>query len=330
MTSRMDDPVGGYFAWEACDGSGMDTLRAAAGFQSARSAMAALLQAAGARTAWVPYFICSAVTDALAFAGVQVRHYPLSGTLGVPDDLPLAPDDWLVCVDYFGLNAGACDAAIERYGAQRVLVDASQALFHAPRQGASTVYSPRKFVGVPDGGLLVTPLQLPLPAPADEVASTDRSRHLASRAAGDLAGGYEQFQHAESSLADCSPAAMSQRTRRMLDTIDFAGVRDRRIANYGWLADELRGHGFAVPDLPGGAVPLCCPVYRVDAPALRPALASRKIFAPSYWNDADVPPHDQLGSALKATTLYLPCDQRYGEVDMRRVAQSLLEIGDAP
>jgi hypothetical protein len=329
VTGPTDDAIGGYFALERGKGNGMENLRAAASYQSARSAIAALLQATGATTAWVPHFICGAVMDALDFAGVQIRRYPLDAARGVPGDLPLAERDWLVCVDYFGLTADACDAAIARHGGHRVLVDASQALFHRPRPATSTVYSPRKFVGIPDGGLLVTPHPLPPPSIADESASAGRSQHLAARAGGDVAAGHALFQEAEASLADCAPRAMSATTARMLATIDFGEVRRRRIANFIHLAGALRRHGFTIVDLPGDAVPLCCPVTGVDASPLRRALASRRIFAPAYWPDAVVPGDDQVGLSLRDATLYLPCDQRYGDADMQRVARSLLEIREA-
>lgn len=325
----VDDAVGGYFALESGEGDGLGNMcGAVVGYQSARSAIAALLQATGATTVWVPHFVCGAVMDALDFAGVKTRRYSLNATHGVPDDLPLAEQDWLVCVDYFGLTAKACDAAIERHGGHRVLVDASQALFHRPRHAASTVYSPRKFVGIPDGGFLTTSHPLPSPASADESASARRSQHLVARAGGDVDMGYALFQQAEASLADCAPRAMSVLTTRMLATIDFSEVRRRRIANFIRLADELRLRGFTIPDLPEGAVPLCCPVSGVDAPTLRRALASRKVFTPAYWPDAIVPNDDPAGLALRDNTLYLPCDQRYGDADMQRVARSLFEIGE--
>jgi hypothetical protein len=330
VTTPAENAVGGYFALERGSGGGLGLLRDATGFQSARSAMAALLQAVDARIVWAPHFICEAVTDMLQFAGVETRRYTLSESHGVPAHLPLESSDWLICVDYFGITGSACDAAIARHGSERILIDASQALFHAPRPGVSTAYSPRKFVGIPDGGLLVTPHDLPRPAVADESASTSRSQHLLSRASGHVAAGYAQFQQAEASLADCTPRAMSTHTTRMLVMIDFDHVRDRRIANYLRLAGELRRHGYAVPELPEDAVPLCCPVSGVDAPSLRRALASRKIFTPAYWPDAVVPDDDPVGLALRDGTIYLPCDQRYGDADMQRVARLLIEIGETP
>ncbi|MBB6600000.1 hypothetical protein [Luteimonas sp. MC1825] len=327
MSTHGHQAIGGYFASERGAGSGLEALRGAARYQSARSAIVALFRAVGATVAWVPHHVCGAVIDALDAVAVEVRRYHLTDTRGVPDDLPLGPLDWLVCIDYFGMSGNSCTAAVARHGGHRILIDASQALFHPPGSDVSTVYSPRKFVGVPDGGLLVTPHRLPLADPADEAGSIERGRYLSTRAAGDVAAGYQQFQQAEATLADCTPRGMSASTAGMLSIIDFDRVRRQRRANFTSLAAMLHSRGFVVPELPRDAVPLCCPVFGVEAPDLRRALASRAIFAPAYWPDAVPPSHDTVGLALRDRTLYLPCDHRYGEAHMEHVVDALLEIG---
>lgn len=326
MTAARDDAVGGYFGLEEVRGAGLPHLQGASLYGSARSAMAAWLQAADIRAAWVPWFTCSAVDDALAFAGVRIERYVLDADRGPPDDLAMSDDACLVCIDYFGLSKAACDAAIERHGAARVLVDASQALFHSPAPGATTVYSPRKFAGMPDGGAIMTSHVLPAPIMADEADSAARTRHLELRAAGQLEAGYEAFKAAEDSLRDCRPVGMSRMTRALLDGIDADAVAARRVANYQVLQGRLASMGLLVPGLPDDAVPLCCPVTGVDARGLRSALASRKIFSPAYWPDANVPPTDPVGRELLDRTLYLPCDQRYGDAHMERIATALSEL----
>lgn len=329
MRHPGDTAIGGYFATEAGQAGGAPPYPDHfAGFQSARAALAALMVASKVRRAWVPHFICGAVPDALQWAGVTLLGYRLDAALGVPATTAVADGDWIVCVDYFGLHAEACDEAIGRYGAHRVVVDASQALFHRARPGVSTIYSPRKFVGVPDGGLLVSPHPVADRLPADEPGSQWRSRHLATRASGDVATGYRQFQEAEASLEDCRPASLSASTLQALGNIDWQGVRNRRIANYAALAESLPEAWLLQPSLPEGAVPLCCPVRAPDAPRLRAVLASQGIFTASYWPGVHLPPDDTAGHGLRDQTIYLPCDQRYGQQDMRDVARTLsLHLG---
>ena len=160
--------IGGYFSWEQGAGTGLVWLRTAAGYQSARCAIVAALRAAQPVRVWAPHYICGAVNDALAASDVAVQRYPLSSEWGPPARLALETGDWLLCVDYFGICRPQIEMVLNKFGSERVLVDASQSLFHKTRAGETAVYSPRKFLGIPDGGLLTTELELPAPPEADE------------------------------------------------------------------------------------------------------------------------------------------------------------------
>lgn len=325
MPESGQAPIGGYFSLETGTGPGLPLLESAVGYQSARSALAAVLRAAKPKAVWVPHYICSAVTDAVAAAGVRLRRYELAENLGVPEGLDPGASDWLLCVDYFGTCGAAVADSIRKFGPERILVDASQALFHEGQRAGVVVYSPRKFVGVPDGGLLVSSLKLPPPRKADEADSLARSRHLRTRLSGLVEAGYAEFLVAEESLRSCEPVAMSELTRRMLGSIDFARIAGLRASNYRRMAGEFARHGLAVRPLPRGAVPLCCPVHDVDAARLRQDLAARRIFTPTYWPDATLPDTDRVAVSLRDRTLFLPCDQRYGETEVMRVVRAVLE-----
>lgn len=319
------DPIGGYFQFEPEGGQGLPWLQEASAFQSARAGLAAALMAAQPQAIWAPHYICGVVDSMLLWLGVPIHRYRLAGDLGIPREVQPGPDDWVLCVDYFGLSAPRVAEASLRFGAHRVLVDASQSLYYQPPVGGSVVFSPRKFVGVPDGGLVRTPLPLGLPAGPDEAASRARCQHLATRSAGQVETGYTQFQQAEASLAGCVPQALSNHTRAMLGRIDFAQVAIRRRENYRTLAQGLAGGGFKLIDMAEGMVPLCFPISEVDAPLLRRKLLQRRIFTPTYWADANVPETDHIALKLRDNTLYLPCDQRYDANDMQTIIQALTD-----
>lgn len=326
MAEAGQDPIGGYFALEPATGDGLRWAETAVDYQSARCAIAAILQAAKPKAVWVPHYICGAVNDAVAASGVRARHYALAEDFGVPESVEPDPSDWLLCVDYFGTCGPAVDRASRKFGAERILVDASQALFHGRRPGSAVVYSPRKFVGVPDGGLLLSSLDIPPPRKAQEADSLARSRHLRTRLSGGVEAGYAEFLQAEESLRSCEPVAMSGLTQGLLGSIDFARVADRRVSNYRRMAGELARHGLAVRPLHEGAVPLCCPLHDVEAVKLRQDLAARRIFTPTYWPDAALPENDRVAVLLRDRTLFLPCDQRYGEAEVMRVVRTVLEL----
>lgn len=157
-----------------------------------------------------------------------------------------------------------------------------------------------------------------------------RSRHLLARRAGLVQEGYALFREAEASLAGCAPVAMSRFTMALLRSVDAQAAAARRLCNFRLLAERLGALGFDVPTLPAGAVPLCCPVKCENAAGLRRKLAARRVFTPTYWPDAEIPEDDRVGLALRDRTVYLPCDQRYGEAEMSRIASILIESTGAP
>jgi len=322
--------IGGYFGWEHDAGVGLEWLRRASRYQSARCAIVALLRAVRPRRIWAPNYICGAVNDALLASGTHVKRYPLSSTWGVSSDIDMESGDWMFCVDYFGISRFEVEAALDRFGSQCVLVDASQSLFYRPRAEESVIYSPRKFAGVPDGGLLIAGVDLPLPREADEGDSRGRCAHLLSRAEGRVEEGYRQFLSAEESLNNCEPVAMSALTAKAIDKLNAQGISRQRVANYELLASQLSLHGMNVPSLPHEAVPLCCPVSHLNASRMRKELAARGVYTPAYWPDAVVPADDPYGLMLRDATLFLPCDQRYGAPEMTQVVSSLLQIKDPP
>lgn len=322
--------IGGYFGLERASGDGLPWLRDAIGYVSARSAIAAFVGAFRPHVVWVPYFICGAVMQALSKAGAQVRRYVLDACRGVPVQVDIEPGDLLICVDYFGVSAPAVESAISRFGPAAVLVDASQSLFFKPCPGSATVYSPRKFLGIPDGGLLLSTVPVPPRLVAEESESVSRAQHLLYRLAGLIESGHEIFRHAEMSLVDCAPLEMSRITKALLWSASFEAIAARRLRNYGCLASLLGEAGFEVPDLSPGAVPLCCPVHVKAASTVRAALVSKHIFTPTYWPDAEVPEYDSEALTLRDCTVYLPCDQRYGDSEMRYVARTMIRLAEGP
>nr|WP_199045318.1 hypothetical protein [Dyella sp. ASV24] len=320
------DAIGGYFAIESTKGSIFPLLTRAARYRSARSALSALLRHGKSRRVWIPHFVCDVVVAAVESAGASVCRYALADQWGPPSDLPIECGDRLLCVDFFGLSRASCLRAVEQYGTEVVVIDASQALFHEGIAGVDTIYSPRKFIGLPDGGLVLTQRDLPQPVHGNELDSIDRAQHLLMRSAGLVGEGYKQFIEAERSLERCDPISMSTLTFEMLSGVDFVSVAQARRANYRQLMDVLVSRGYQVPALPDDAVPLCCPVIDASAEPIRAGLIAQKIFVPLYWPGLDIPLTDNVGMALHSRTVYLPCDQRYGAMDMSRVLDTFLAL----
>ncbi len=311
-------PIGGYFELELGQGLSFpypDLAR----FQSGRAAFRALLEVGKPRRVWMPRHICDAMFDPLRLAGIPWQLYDLDGNLEIAaDGVEMAPDDWLLYVNYFGIGGKNVSRLLERFPKEQIVLDYSQAFFDPPRDVLATIYSPRKFFGVPDGGLLATGLMVHVPATQD-AASVDRSLHLVQRLAFGPEAGYGAFQKAEAQLSDCTPRRMSDFTHRLLLAVDFERVARQRRENFFYLHRSLGTSNHLAVDPAGIDVPLCYP-FITDDPSLRERLIAHRIFVPTYWADTVDRVDEAWGQKMVKDCLPLPVDQRHDSADMERIA----------
>ena len=288
-----------------------DSLR----MNSARAALEFYLKSVGARRVWVAQFSCPVVFSAIRASGAEILFYELDANLSPPTNLELSDDDWLVVVNYFGVCGEVVANAVARWGPARVIVDSAQALFSQPCEGAATIYSPRKFFGLPDGGLLWIPTPLAEPAERDE-SSAERCQHLIGRLAGEPERFREAFLRAEAALDGAPPRSMSILTQRLLEAADFDGAARARQHNFTRLKAALP---LAVQiDIDASSAPLCFPMRCTDANELRKKLAAQRIYCPTYWPGLATDLSD-TERALVEDTVHLPCDQRCGDDDIDRL-----------
>ena len=307
--------IGGYFGLSIDAGTRLPWLDSGTCVQSGRVALALALPDTP-KVLWVPAYFCPPVAAALGARGWTIRPYALGSDAGPSDDVSPSTGDRVLAVDYFGLTPAAVRNAVARFGADTVIADHSLALYSPPVHGIPTVYSPRKFVALPDGGVLAN-VDAVAVGPADEARSAWRSRHLLLRACGDVQGGRGPYAEAEASLEeDVAPRAMSALTRALLGAADLVGSAERRKRNYDRLAEGLRALGYRPMDRGQDAVPLCCPVPGLDPARARPALADEGIFCAGYWPGLHLPGDDHVGRQWAEQTTFLPCDQRYDDADI--------------
>lgn len=318
----IEDAIGGYFGLEVA-GDRRECHADALRFQSARAAFLALLRAQQPAAVWVPWYLCDSMLEPLQTTGTTLKRYALGHDLGCPDVEP-GDGEWLLYVNYFGICDRHVDDVLARHPRTRVVIDNAHALFSAPRDCLATVYSPRKFVGVPDGGYLVTQAAVPMPDDVDD-GSLGRSKHLLTRLAAGAEAGYAEYAAAEASLRWQAPRRMSPLTQRLLADIDYDSVRARRAANFRFLHERLGHRNRLAIRVDDDAAPLCYPF--LGAPAgLRDMLRARRVYTPTYWPDlSDSPDMPAFERAMPEATLFLPCDQRLSVAQLAPLTHLLLE-----
>lgn len=297
-------PIGGYFELE---GGGFKPRHAGIYMNSGCSALKLIVRMLKIKRLHVPYYTCPVVPAALLAEGCQVIPYELDTRLMPIPQFPC--EDFVLVNDYFGLTGGNVRELAEDY--PNLIVDNAQSYYAEPR-GRAAFYSPRKFFGVPDGGIAVFN--------RDEIDMSDlkmdvsynRMTHLLKRHDLGAVAAYDDFKKDEEDLCNAPVRGMSRLTRNLLTTIDDAAIRMKRLSNFSYLNNRLKTD-FPINCSPE-EVPLVFPYVSHDA-LLRRKLIDAQIFIATYW------PGCEYSDSLVNSVLPLPIDQRYGEEDMNHILE---------
>jgi len=330
------EPIGGFFGLEsqeappgrASDFGGHHQLR----FWNARSALAHLLAAVGARRVWLPAYICVEPALAAAEEDREVLFYAVGAGL-VPDGETLArdlrPGDAVLGVDYFGAPAETLPELARRLPDVTWIQDRAQGLWPDPAPwGDHVLYSPRKVVGAPDGGVLVSrraPIPPPHWAPDPDQTRLEPARMRAADPPGVRNGAWFPAYRAVEAAMTSAPRPISSLSNAVLDALDMPAAAARRRRNAEILLAQVGKVAlFPAERLLAGA-PLGVPVLIDDAAAVGARMAEARIFCARHWADLPSPAADfPAEHALSHRLLTLPCDHRYDDADMARVAETFL------
>ena len=315
------DMLGGAFGAELTrvDNFPYEEGECCAFVNSGRAALECILRSLPIRPAraFVPRFTCDTALQPFSRLGIPVLRYEMQGNL-FTDARPLLPDsagarDLLLLTNYFGMS----DSEHLRELAERhpgpCVVDAATALFTRPVEGLACFYSLRKFAGVPDGGVAVAPFPLQLPEQEDRSARAAVA--LWQRIESGAEASLPDFEALEERL-NAPPRRMSPLTRRLLRSIDWAYVAQRRCENYEALHARLASiNRFSLPHVPPAA-PFCYPLLS-GIPGLRDELVDAHIALPFFWPEVvrDTQAHD-ASNQLARELLPIPLDQRYSAEEL--------------
>ncbi|MBR4523085.1 MAG: hypothetical protein IKO64_02435 [Kiritimatiellae bacterium] len=306
---KADIAIGGYFGMDP--GTGASDLPNGILLNSGRNALRHIVRMLGIKRIHVPHYICPVVADALDAEHCELLRYALTDDMLPAEIFP--KNDYVLYVNYFGVCGLKVDRLASLY--PKLIVDCAQAYFAKPK-GLASCASPRKFFGVPDGGVAFGVEA----ATYDEDGSDARKEYLLERRDnGATPRGYELFHRAEASLDNAEVLAMSQFTKTCLSKVDSRFAKKRRMENFAYLQACLpTSFPLAMAD---DDVPMVYP-YMMDDPQLRTRLIQQKIYVASYW------PGVQNCGDLPERILPLPIDQRYGETDMQRIVEAIISQGE--
>ena len=315
--------IGGYFQLEHLYGAEyhQDLLRLNLG----RTALVYALQTLHVKKLYLPRFVCDSVTSACR----QTEHLEILWYSIREDFTPILPesieeDAWIFLINYYGqLSNDTLRSLKEKY--HRIIADYTHCFFRRPVREIPTLYSCRKYFGLPDGAYLSLPetpddfYQLPM----DQ--SKYRMAHILGRYEQSASDFYSSMLETAHSFYDEPVKQMSPLTQNLLHGIDYSSAQRQRNENYDVIAQLLGDQNPLKLHREDG--PFVYPFYHPDAGSLKKELAKQHIFVPTYWNNViDELPSDTLEWDYASHIMPLPIDQRYTAEDIRYVAETLKKL----
>lgn len=288
----------------------------------ARSALHYLLKTSRTKKIYLPHYMCHCILEPILALHINYEFYNIDEKFNPIFHQTVGEDEYFLYINYFGLCTENVKNVINNI--KNVIVDNTQAFFEYPIEETPTIYSPRKFFGVPDGGYLYTKRISEDKLPKD--SSYNRLQFLAKRIDSSANNSYTLYQKNEEILTDEAPKRMSNLTQRMLQSIDYEQVKKRRNENFHYIHNELKAINKLEWDTNNLNSPMVYPLF-VRQENIKQLLISNNIYVATYWKEVlqYTKPH-WFEHELTRYLVPLPIDQRYGTKEMHYIVQTVKNI----
>lgn len=307
--------IGGYFELELPQGEEYhkDAIR----LNTARNAFEYVLRAKQYIKVYLPYYMCDVMLEPIEKLKIDLEFYSIDENFAPVFDFSKVKErDVFVYTNYFGI--GECQVQEVSRQCKNLIVDNSQAFFSKPLPGVDTLYSARKFFGLPDGAYLYT--DKVLETEFEQALSLKRFEHLLGRFEQGAEAYYNKFKENDDSLIGEPIKRMSNLTRRLLQSVDYNNVELKRRNNFLFLHNALKSHNQLQIEFKSDAIPMVYPYLVKNGTEVKKDLLRNKIFVASYWPNvlkwADPDSHENY---LTRNCISIPVDQRYDIHDLMEI-----------
>ncbi|MCF0189851.1 MAG: hypothetical protein HUJ96_01185 [Marinilabiliaceae bacterium] len=319
----MDKPIGGYFEWEFPPMKKFTLHDNAILLNSGRHALEYILRGLGSiRCLYIPYFTCDVVLQPIERLNVHHKFYHINEALELAETIQLEENDYMLYTNYYGIKDEYV-SQLSEYFKDHLIIDNAQALFCQVHPESHQIYSPRKFVGMPDGGIAVTPIPDKTETLPTDV-SHDRCSHLLKRTELTPSEGYADFKANSKKIAEVTLAKMSIISQNILCSVDLDIIYKRRIENFKKLHKVLgESNKLKIPSLDTFSCPLVYP-YWTENKELKKHLLLNNIFVATYWSNVfEWTKPDEFEYQIAEHVICIPIDQRYNGDDIKRIIETI-------
>ena len=306
--------IGGYFGLELGHFPSAYHNKAIA-LNSARNALRYIIKAYHIKKMFVPYYTCPVVWQAIDSENCKIFPYDIDFNFFPVSSFQT--NDFILYNNWFGICGKNINILAKQF--PHLIVDNAQSFYSLPK-GCASFYSPRKFFGLPDGGLLFCKKEYN--KKFNKALSFDLCKHLLKRIDLNASSGYKDFQKADSALINRPIELMSNLTHSLMETIDYKETKKRRLKNFNVLHQSLKHKNHLKINLCKQDVPMVYPFYTEDL-TLRDRLIHNKIYVATYWplQAKNKCMRSKAAQNMAQKIVPLPIDQRYDAADMYRILE---------
>jgi len=303
----MDSSIGGYFELElpVREEYHNNALR----LNTGRNAFEYVLRAKRYKKVYLPYYTCDAMFEPINKLGLDYEFYTFdSNFLPIFNYSNVQENEVFVYNNYFGI----CDVQTREVAAQcnNLIIDNSQAFYSKPIQRVDTFYSPRKFFGLPDGAYLYSDTLLDYNLERD--ISYKRCEHLLGRIDSGAETHFHTYKENSKDLSNQPIMEMSNLTKRLLASIDYNTIAQKRRQNFDFLHNKLGDRNILKFIISATEVPMVYPLFVDNGPLLKQKLIANKIYVATYWpNVFEWAELNSFENELAKNLIAIPVDQRY-------------------
>ncbi len=312
--------IGGFLEFETYYGK--TPHEDALAFNTARNCLKYLIDEKSINMIAIPRFLCNAVQDVCKQKNVKIFYYSINEKME-PVEQEIPKEAFFYFVNYYGQFGHEFLAHLkEKY--KKLIVDNVQAFFQEALPGMDTIYTCRKFFGVPDGAYLYTDAK----SSYDSLQTDDsfeRMHHIMGRFEKTASEFYQEYVACEDQFIGKPVKKMSRLTGNILASLDYTKIRSVRTNNFRYLHKMFSDINKLKLKIPDG--PYMYPLLLENGDVLRKKLQKEKLYIPTLWpNVFEFKENAQLEKSLAANILPLPVDQRYSESDMEYIKNTIVAM----
>lgn len=283
---------------------------------SGRAAICHSLKLLNCSTIYIPYYICPEVKQFLKKKNITIRYYSIS-----EDFKPLLSKNEsrtaVLIENYFGLfSEKQIGGLIKNY--TNVIIDNCAAFFAQPTPDLYTIYSCRKFFGVPDGSYLIGPDAGSKLNEYPKDYSSETASFLLKRYEFGCSSIYKERMKNEDRLNNSDVLRMSDLTLALMRSMDFKWIYKKRMENFIYASELYKKYNLLQIEeiVDEGSIPNFYPLVIRDKDLVI-KLQEKKIYTGRRWQSVL---RDVNASSFEAyLSMYMvpiPIDQRYGKEEI--------------